>query len=1719
MKSLDKLLIILISFAFITAGLKAQSDVSTEFKDQMEVKVKPSKNAGSLENYHSTAPVIPAEEMIQQRIQTQVPGALEYSVNPGAGKSIDELCTPVYTYGCQYGDGFTSFAVEQIQNLNSGCADNTGVIGWSTYHLLGPAIMIPGFTYTFSLAVGYSNQHVNIWIDFNNDDILTADEMILFDYIAVAANQVYNVDITIPANATPGQHKMRVMCVYASTFTDPCGSYYYGEAEDYTVIVGVPAYGILQGTVTENTGGAPVQGALVSVANGMFTATTAANGSYQINNVLVGTWNVDVTKAGYNPASASVTITENITTTQNFALTAPTMNIAPATINVTVDPYGTATQSVTINNNGDGTLGWNASVEYLTEGNAGPNPFKGSQAYAVQIYPSPNSIVTFDTDNPGTFTTIAPTSLDPFAGDFGILSNTLMYVITYSSHTLYSIDVSTGIETMIAPVTGITAGHNISGMACDKTTGIMYVSSTDIAASHIYTVNLNTGALTLIGTTGIAGIIEIAIDGTGTMYAWDIVTDQSFTVDKTTGASTLLGSLGFDLNYAQGGNWDPVSDIIYLAAYTTAGQLMTLDKTTGALTLIGSFPGGAEVDALGFPGSAENWLTIAPSNGTVNAGGTFQMTVNFDALDLIAGTVKTANINFTSDPAVGTYTIPVSMTVGSLQFGHITGNITLGGSLPYNNGDVTQVLVEAGPYFAYPNASGFYDIAAYPGTYDVTATLYGYTGPTTAGVVVTENMITPNVNFTMPCINGIIGGTVTALTGGTPIAGATVSLLGTGFTTTTAANGTYQFIVEAGTYDVKVSASGYAAQTATGVVVGIQSTVTQNFVLEDLAGIIVIIDLDPTPNAALTSVIEGFFPGGLVVYTTSVTGYPLDQDVQTVFLLLGIYVNNHVLTAAEANVIKTWIDTYSGRNLYMEGGDTWYYDAQTPLHPYFNINPLSDGTGDLTQVDGIASFWGGFSWSYNGENNYIDLIAAVPPAINVLENPTVNYFCGVAYDAGTYKTVGASFELTGLNDGSTGFTMGVACVMGWFGYPVFAYGTLEGTVTESGTGNPIDGATITVGAVGTGTTLPNGTYSIPNLLTGNWTATCSKEGYNPASAPVIITENNTTTQNFALTAPTMNIAPATINVTVDPYGTATQSVTINNNGNGPLGWNASVEYLTEGKAGSNPFKGSQAYAVQIYPSPNSVVSFDTDNPGTFTTIASTSLDPFAGDFGILSNNLMYVITYTSSTLYSIDVNTGTETMIAPVTGITAGHNISGMACDKTTGIMYVSSTDISASHIYTVNLNTGALTLIGTTGIAGIIEIAIDGTGTMYAWDIVTDQSFTVDKTTGASTLLGALGFDLNYAQGGNWDPVSDIIYLAAYTSAGQLMTLDKTTGALTLIGSFPGGSEVDALGFPGAAENWLTITPSSGTIDAGGMFQMTVNFDALDFISGTVKTANINFTSNPAVGTYVIPVTMTVTGMIPAVNLSVTHSCTDVDLSWEMPTGGNPDSWNVYRDGNLIGNTTTMSHSDAMMMPQQEYCYQITAVYAGDESMPTQPGCITIPMPANLPPAGLDGTPNVPNPENITLTWNVPTGCLTPEGYNVYRNGDQVNMELITEQTYIDELFVSDLYQYQVSAVYYLGESDLSAPKFITFVYTGIDAFDAKKLQIFPNPASDMVYIKSNHLVRTVEILNNAGQSLEVRDINAAQFQVNVSQLESGLYYFKLITEEGSTLRKVLVE
>ncbi|MDW8319633.1 MAG: S8 family serine peptidase [Anaerolineae bacterium] len=124
--------------------------------------------------------------------------------------------------------------------------------------------------------------------------------------------------------------------------------------------------------------------------------------------------------------------------------------------------------------------------------------------------------------------------------------------------------------------------------------------------------------------------------------------------------------------------------------------------------------------------------------------------------------------------------------------------------------------------------NGTYSFVAGAGTYQVTATAFGYGSQTVSGVTVTQDNITTQ-NFSLSSLStGSISGTV--LENGNPalpVPGATVSVVGSGLSAATNASGAYTLNnVPFGTYTVRMTAAGYATLSASVTVDGPE---TQNF--------------------------------------------------------------------------------------------------------------------------------------------------------------------------------------------------------------------------------------------------------------------------------------------------------------------------------------------------------------------------------------------------------------------------------------------------------------------------------------------------------------------------------------------------------------------------------------------------------------------------------------------------------------------------------------------------------------------------------------------------------------------------------------------------------------------------------------------------------------------------------------------------------------------------
>ncbi len=192
---------------------------------------------------------------------------------------------------------------------------------------------------------------------------------------------------------------------------------------------------------------------------------------------------------------------------------------------------------------------------------------------------------------------------------------------------------------------------------------------------------------------------------------------------------------------------------------------------------------------------------------------------------------------------------------------------------------------------------------------------------------------------------------------------------------------------------------------------------------------------------------------------------------------------------------------------------------------------------------------------------------------------------------------------------------------------------------------------------------------------------------------------------------------------------------------------------------------------------------------------------------------------------------------------------------------------------------------------------------------------------------------------------------------------------------------------------------------------------------------------------------------------------------------------------------------------------FSSTAVYENGESEPTPEYCITVPIPEDLEPLN----PSCTSYENGNMIfWDEPEACLESDGYNLYRNDTLIETFPATSFFHFDPVIYPGIYEYNISALYYFGESDAVLADCIT----GIEENIENKIEVYPNPVQSWMVIKSSLQLMFVEVFDNIGIKIHEQDLNGTEAILDLSNYSSGIYHLKITTQESTIYyRKIVVE
>jgi hypothetical protein len=189
---------------------------------------------------------------------------------------------------------------------------------------------------------------------------------------------------------------------------------------------------------------------------------------------------------------------------------------------------------------------------------------------------------------------------------------------------------------------------------------------------------------------------------------------------------------------------------------------------------------------------------------------------------------------------------------------------------------------------------------------------------------------------------------------------------------------------------------------------------------------------------------------------------------------------------------------------------------------------------------------------------------------------------------------------------------------------------------------------------------------------------------------------------------------------------------------------------------------------------------------------------------------------------------------------------------------------------------------------------------------------------------------------------------------------------------------------------------------------------------------------------------------------------------------------------------------------------FNITDPFISNINVPVTLHIGQCPLPPPLNIVGHEILPNI-----AYLSWQVPDPSGNLLGYNIYRNNQKINPEIVSNLFYEDSLTNPSQYFYHITAVY--PECEASSDT-ISLVITNLPEKENNGVMIFPNPAKQFVTIQSERAISQITIINNIGQIVFIAENTCEMIRVNTSVFPKGIYLIRLKILEDTFLKKLII-
>ena len=241
------------------------------------------------------------------------------------------------------------------------------------------------------------------------------------------------------------------------------------------------------------------------------------------------------------------------------------------------------------------------------------------------------------------------------------------------------------------------------------------------------------------------------------------------------------------------------------------------------------------------------------------------------------------------------------------------------------------------------------------------------------------------------------------------------------------------------------------------------------------------------------------------------------------------------------------------------------------------------------------------------------------------------------------------------------------------------------------------------------------------------------------------------------------------------------------------------------------------------------------------------------------------------------------------------------------------------------------------------------------------------------------------------------------------------------------------------------------------------------------------------------------------------------INISWDAVDGA--EEYQLYRNGTLLTTVASAEYVDAEIELGTQYCYNVRT-YCGDGNYSgfsaeacTQIGEKPCNAPTNLNAAIEQNAEGFNYNFKVTMTWDAADNA---NNYVVYLDSEL--LDTTTETTYIKGFNEEGTHYFSVVSVCDNGESEQSEQFEFEIKGESISELE-NNFQIYPNPVDDVLYINAKENINEVNIYNVVGVKMTTDNRQQTTVSVDMSNLNSGIYFVEVKTEKGNLIKKIVVE